>query len=58
VVQVNGKVRERLQLAPDEAEAAAKQRALESDKVRAALGGKAPIKVIYVPGRLINIVAR
>ncbi len=58
VVQVNGKVRERLQLAPDEAEASAKQRALESDKVRVALGGKAPIKVIYVPGRLINIVAR
>jgi len=58
VVQVNGKVRERLQLAPDEAEASATRRALASDKVRGALGDTVPVKVIYVPGRLINIVAR
>jgi leucyl-tRNA synthetase len=58
VVQVNGKVRDRLEVAPDIAESAAQVQALASPKVAQVLGGKPPGRVIYVPGRLINIVTR
>ena len=56
-VQVNGKLRDTLEVArgigKEEAEAAA----LASPKVQAQLGGHAPRKVIVVPDRLVNIVA-
>jgi leucyl-tRNA synthetase len=56
-VQVNGKLRDTLEVArgigKEEAEAAA----LASPKVQAQLGGNAPRKVIVVPDRLVNIVA-
>ncbi|MHC1784062.1 MAG: leucine--tRNA ligase [Anaerolineaceae bacterium] len=57
VVQVNGKVRDRLTLPADVNEADAKAAALASDAVRKLLEGKAPRQVIYVAGRLVNIVA-
>ena len=56
VVQVNGKVRDRLLLAADASEAEATAAALALPKVVEHLGGRAPKKVIYVPGRLLNIV--
>jgi leucyl-tRNA synthetase len=56
VVQVNGKVRDRLMLAPDAPEAIARERALDLPKVAEHLAGAEPRKFIYVPGRLINIV--
>jgi leucyl-tRNA synthetase len=56
VVQVNGKVRDRLETSPDIAEADARAQALASPRVAPLLNGKAPRKVIYVPGRLVNIV--
>ncbi|MDQ3413255.1 MAG: class I tRNA ligase family protein, partial [Chloroflexota bacterium] len=58
VVQVNGKVRDRLHLPPDAPEAAALAQAHASPNVQAHLTGKQPAKVIYVPGRLLNIVVR
>jgi leucyl-tRNA synthetase len=56
VVQVNGKVRDKLQVPADITEEEAMVLALESKKVEPYLhGGSAP-KVIYVPGRLVNLV--
>jgi len=55
VVQVNGKVRDKIQVAATIDEAQARQLALASEAVQRHLGG-APRKVIYVPGRLVNIV--
>jgi leucyl-tRNA synthetase len=56
VVQVGGKLRDRLEVETGLAEAEALRLALESEKVRAALDGRGPSKVIYVPDRLINLV--
>jgi len=56
VVQVNGKVRDRIQVAADIAEDAAKELAMASEAVKRHLDGKEPRRVIYVPGRLVNIV--
>jgi len=56
VVQVNGKLRDRIMVPADIGEAAAKELALASEQVAKHLGGKEPRKVIYVPGKLVNIV--
>jgi leucyl-tRNA synthetase len=56
VVQVNGKVRDRLLLPVDLPEADARVRVMAQPKIVEALDGRAPRKLIYVPGRLINIV--
>jgi leucyl-tRNA synthetase len=56
VVQVNGKVRDRLSLPVDLPESEARQRALAQSKIAETLNGREPTKVIYVPGRLVNIV--
>ena len=57
-VQVNGKVRDKLTVPADVTEDAARELALTSPRVQAFLAGKAPTKVVYVPGRLVNVVAR
>ncbi len=57
VVQVNGKVRDRVTVAADITEDEAKQTALASESVIKSLEGKQPRQVIYVKGRLVNIVA-
>jgi leucyl-tRNA synthetase len=56
VVQVDGKLRDRLTLDAGLREAAALEAAMKSEKVRAALNGREPSKVIYVQDRLINLV--
>lgn len=56
VLQVNGKVRDRVTVAADIAESAAKELALENETVQRYLEGSEPKKVIYVPGRLVNVV--
>ena len=55
-VQVNGKVKARITVAADAAEDDVKTVALEA--VKAAVEGKDLKKVIVVPGRLVNIVAK
>ena len=57
VVQVNGRLRDRLQVSPDADEAEVRALADASERVAAALGGEEPRRVIYVPGRLINLVS-
>ncbi|WP_369793904.1 leucine--tRNA ligase [Actinoplanes sp. SE50/110] len=53
-VQVNGKVRGRVEVAPDTPEAEVRAQALAA--VAEALGGKEPKKVIVVKGRLVSVV--
>jgi leucyl-tRNA synthetase len=57
VVQVNGKVRDRMVVPADITEEKARELALASTRVQDQLGGKAPAKVVYVPGKLVSIVA-
>ncbi|PKN97394.1 MAG: leucine--tRNA ligase, partial [Chloroflexi bacterium HGW-Chloroflexi-5] len=56
VVQVNGKLRDRIVVPAGISEDDAKKIALESESVKKALEGKTPRQVIYVKGRLVNIV--
>ncbi len=56
VVQINGKVRERLQLPVGATEEAVKAAALAAEGTQKHLNGRTPKKVLYVPGRLVNIV--
>jgi leucyl-tRNA synthetase len=58
VVQVNGKLRDRIVVPVSIAEAQARQLALESKRVQTHLEGKEVTKTIYVPGRLVNLVVR
>jgi leucyl-tRNA synthetase len=55
-VQVNGKVRDRVQVPAGASEAEAKAAALASDGAQRFMEGKAPRQVVYVPGRLVSIV--
>ena len=57
VVQVNGKLRDRIQAPAELEEEGAKQMAFSSEKVEGYLQGKEIKKIIYIKGRLINIVA-
>lgn len=57
IVQVNGKLRAKLTLAADLGEDAVKEQALTEANVVKFLENKQPTKVIYIPGRLVNIVA-
>ena len=56
VVQINGKLRDKLTVTADISEAEAKEMALKSERVQAHLDGKQVRRVIYVPGRLVNVV--
>jgi leucyl-tRNA synthetase len=56
VLQVNGKVRGRITLPVGLTEEQAHAVALDNEAVRRHLDGKAPRKVIYVPGKLVNVV--
>ncbi|HEX6304770.1 MAG TPA: class I tRNA ligase family protein, partial [Anaerolineales bacterium] len=56
VVQVNGKVRDRIQVPADIGEEEAKETALSSEAIQKHLDGELPKKVILVPGKLVNIV--
>ena len=58
VVQVNGKLRDRLAMSASVTEAEAKQKVLERQRVKAYLEGKEIINTIYVPGRLVNLVVK
>ncbi|NCQ16192.1 class I tRNA ligase family protein, partial [Candidatus Falkowbacteria bacterium] len=56
VVQVNGKVRDMIEVSVDISENEAKKIALESENIKKWLEGKEVKKVIFVKGKLINIV--
>jgi leucyl-tRNA synthetase len=58
VVQVNGKVRDRVEVPVGVDEAMARSLALVTDGAKRHTTGKQVVKVIVVPGRLVNIVVR
>ena len=57
VVQVNGKLRDRFMISKDADEEAAKTAAFASAKVVEHLEGKTVRKIIFIPGKIFNIVA-
>ncbi len=57
VVQVNGKLRGKLELAPDTAEELLKEAALAIENVQKALEGLTIRKVIVIPGKMVSIAA-
>lgn len=58
VVQVNGKLRSQVDLPAGASQSDVEQAALADEKVKLQLAGKKPARVIYVPGRLINLVVK
>jgi leucyl-tRNA synthetase len=58
IVQVNGKLRDRIEAAAGAPEADLLALARASEKVRRHLDGKEIVKEIVVPGKLVNLVAR
>ena len=57
-VQINGKVRARIEVAKDSSKEELEQLALEDEKVKTFLDRKEVHKIIGIPGRLVNIVAK
>ncbi|MGC1434253.1 MAG: class I tRNA ligase family protein, partial [Terriglobales bacterium] len=57
-VQVNGKLRGLILVPADSSESVIRERALSAEKIKTAIAGKQIVKVIVVPGKLVNIVVR
>jgi leucyl-tRNA synthetase len=58
VVQVDGKLRDRVEVAADAGEEQLREIALDSPKVRAAIGDRPVARVVVVPPKLVNVVTR
>jgi len=57
VVQVNGKLRARLEVPAEADKSSVESLALAEENVQRHIEGKSVRKVIVVPGKLVNIVA-
>ncbi|OZC69350.1 leucine--tRNA ligase [Rhodococcus sp. 15-725-2-2b] len=57
-IQVNGKVRSRITVPADATKDDVEKTALADEKIVALLDGKAPTKIIVIPGRMVNIVLK
>jgi leucyl-tRNA synthetase len=57
-IQVNGKVRDRVIVPTDIGEAELEALVLARDRVRVALAGRTPSRIVHAGGRLVNIVVR
>ncbi|MDD2619459.1 MAG: leucine--tRNA ligase [Syntrophomonadaceae bacterium] len=58
VLQISGKVRDRMRVPSNSTEEDLKKIALENDKIIQACSGKEIVKTVVVPGKLVNIVVR
>ena len=56
VIQVDGRMRDRIEVAADAVEAEVREAALARPRVRELIGGRPVAKFIYVPGRIANVV--
>jgi len=56
VIQVNGRLRDKVLVSASIGEAEAKELALGRERVKAYVGGKTPARIIYAPKRVVNIV--
>ena len=57
VVQVNGRLRDRIEIPVSITEEEARNAALSSQRIQPYIEGKTLRKIIYVPGKLVNVVA-
>ena len=58
VVQINGKIKEKINIAGDSSREDMEKIAVENDKIKVLTEGKNIVKIIAVPGKLINIVVK
>jgi leucyl-tRNA synthetase len=58
VIQVNGKVRDKIEVEADISEEKAKELAISREKIKKWIEGKEIKKVVFVPGKLINLVTK
>ncbi|MCF0241705.1 MAG: class I tRNA ligase family protein, partial [Treponema sp.] len=58
VVQVNGKLRDKFEMPANAAENEIKEKALSSENVKKFTEGHEIVKVIVIPGKLVNIVIK
>ena len=58
VVQVNGKVRDKIEVPPNMPKEELEKNAIASEKVNKHMNGKTPVKVIIVPNKLVNVVVK
>jgi leucyl-tRNA synthetase len=56
VVQVNGKVRGRIDVAPDASRDVIEAAVIDEENVQKYIADKAVRKIIVVPGKLVNVV--
>ncbi|HEV2895417.1 MAG TPA: class I tRNA ligase family protein, partial [Actinomycetota bacterium] len=56
ILQVDGKVRDRIEVAPDATEDELRDLAMASERVRTALGDRQVARVVAVPPKLVNLV--
>ncbi len=57
-MQVNGKLRDLVPMAAGLTQAEIEPLVMAREKIRAQLEGKQVVRVVHVPGRLVNIVVR
>jgi leucyl-tRNA synthetase len=57
-VQINGKLRGRIRIPFGATRELSEQRALADDKIQQFLEGKQIVKIIVIPDKLVNIVAK
>jgi leucyl-tRNA synthetase len=57
-VQINGKLRSRVDVPADASEDFVVERALADEKVQSVIAGRTIVKKIYIPGKLLNIVVK
>ena len=57
VVQINGKVRANIEMLKGADQKTVEKEALANENIQKHLGGSKPKKIIYVPGKILNIVA-
>ncbi len=58
VIQINGKVREKLVISAEEDTDSVKSKALENEKIKEFIGSGEVVKVIVIPKKLVNIVIK
>jgi len=58
VVQINGKVKDKLVISKDDSREEIEKLARENEKIMSLTAGKNIVKVIVVPGKLVNIVVK
>ena len=58
VAQVNGKVKDKIEVSPEATKDELVQIAMDNEKIKASIEGKTVNRTIVVPGKLVNIVAK